>query len=124
MSVADNISTRTIADTVSLEDEVQKKLLKQVEKGKIQANDVRDVTRRLKQFSEPEQQLEEIDRIIDRSETARGYEEIGYEKDLEISTGEIPPEIIIGKEKYVLSGMKMILMQKLLLLLRTGNVPQ
>lgn len=42
------ISTRTIEDTEGIEDKDRKKLLKQVEIGKVKADDVREVTRTIK----------------------------------------------------------------------------
>ena len=80
---ATGVSTRTIIDTKPLPEESRKKVLKAVEEGKMESSKVRDVVRKVKEFPEPEQQLEELDRIIDRKEDADKEEEYNYKKDLE-----------------------------------------
>ncbi len=70
-SLQESISTRTIEDTVGLLDEPRKRVLKAVEEKKIKADDVRDVVRKVKEFPEPEQQLEILSEFEEQDDTSR-----------------------------------------------------
>ena len=62
------ISTRSIEDTEGLQDEPRKKILKQVEEKKLDADKVRDVVRKVKKFPEPEQQMEILNEFEEQEE--------------------------------------------------------
>ena len=95
---AAGVSTRTITDTAGLPDEPRKKIIKAVEEKKIQADDVREVTRKVKEFPEEEQQIEVIERIIERKEEHQEEEEHELSKDLKIAKGEAEPERFISDD--------------------------
>jgi ParB family chromosome partitioning protein len=92
LKLNENVSTRSILDTAGLDDVVKKKTLKKVEKGEIQAQDVRDITKKLKQLPEKEQQTEELERIVKRKKIAKEYEEREFEADKDIADGKRQPD--------------------------------
>jgi len=94
------VSTVTLIDTKTLPENVRKKIIKQVDEKKLNVDKVRDVVRKVKEFSEPEQQMEELDRIVKRKEDAEAYEEQGFENDLDITKGKLHPFIVTSQNKY------------------------
>ena len=86
------LSSETIASTKSLKPKVRKKVLQEVAKKHIQTNKVNDTVKVLKQFKEPEQQLEVIDDIADATDTAEAIIKHKVEHKHHIATGEAPPD--------------------------------
>jgi len=91
-SLQENISTRSIEDTVGLSDEPRKKILESVSDGKIKADDVRDVVRKVKEFPEPEQQMEILEEFEDQEETSKEMFNSIVQKKKEIAEGKREPE--------------------------------
>lgn len=93
LKLSDKVSTRNILDSAGLDDAVKKKTLKKVEKGELQAQDVRDVTKKLKQLPLKEQQTEELDRIVKRKKMSKDFEEHEFERDWKIAKGKRDPDL-------------------------------
>lgn len=99
-SLSEIISTRTITDTETLPDESRKKILEQISDGKIKADNVRDIVRKVKEFPEPEQQMEILEEFEKKEQWGKeAFDEIIQHKK-EIAEGKRHPEIIIGSDKY------------------------
>jgi ParB family transcriptional regulator, chromosome partitioning protein len=90
--VAATISTRTLTDTMGLKNEPRKKLLDAIEKDKIRESDVRDVVRKVKEFPEPEQQLEILQEFEEQEEQSKEIFNGVVEKYRRIAKQEIEPE--------------------------------
>jgi hypothetical protein len=92
-----DISTSSLRATEGLSDEPRKKILEKIEQGDLPATHekVLDIVRKVKEFKEPEQQIEEIDRIVERKEIAEEIEEREHKKDKQIAEGKREPEQII-----------------------------
>jgi len=97
-----SVSTTTLSETSTLSEEPRKKLIQQISDEKINARDVRDVVRKVKEFPEPEQQLEILDLFEQKQEeddttfdeVVTKYKEIAEEKRLpEIEIEEDPSEL-------------------------------
>ena len=86
------ISTRTIEDTEGLKDDTRKKILKAVEEKKITSDNVRDVVRKVKEFPEPEQQIEILEEFEEQEETSKEMFNDIVQKKKEIAEGTRPPE--------------------------------
>jgi len=90
IKISDSVSTRTISDTMGMSDKPRKTLLKKVEKGIIEPSKVRDVARKIKEFPNDEQQVEEIERISKRKQDYEELDSYEVDNDLKIATGEKP----------------------------------
>jgi len=95
---ATGVSTRTIIDTKPLPEESRKKVLKAVEEKRLDADKVRDVVRRVKEFPEPEQQKEIIELWEQKNEEDDELFEDTINKYKEIAKGEREAEIIVEKD--------------------------
>lgn len=98
LNLGPRLSTSSIDETRGLSDEPRKKLLGQIEEGKIGTREVRDVVRKVKEFPEPEQQmaiLEEFENAEDQTKDALNHI-IQRKKD--IADGKREPEHIIQVE--------------------------
>ena len=98
MMIKSSISTTTLRQTESLPDKSRKKLIDKIDNGKIKTQDIREITQKLKEFPEEEQQMEVIDRIVERKETHIEIEEHELKKDLEIAKGEREPERFVSDD--------------------------
>lgn len=98
LSVTDNISTETLNVTMGLEDEPRKKILKAIEEKKIDTSNVRDVVRKVKEFPEPEQQMEILEEFEQQEDMSREIFDDIIRKKKEIADGEREPEHVIKIE--------------------------
>ena len=98
IDAASTISTRVLQSTVGLKDEPRKKILEQVTEGKIQEDNVRDVVRKVKEFPEPEQQVEILDLYEQRQDEDNETFDNIVDKYREIAQKERPPEIDVELE--------------------------
>ena len=95
-----SVSTTTFTETMGISEEPRKKLLKQVDEGKIGTRDVRDVVRKVKEFPEPEQQMEILNEFERKEQWVKeAFDEI-IEQKREIAEGKRHPEVIIKENKY------------------------
>jgi len=79
--------------------ETRKKVLEKRANREIESQgELYKISKRLVEFEEPEQQEEELERILERKKTYREMEEGDYVKDVEISQGIREPEHIIEIE--------------------------
>ena len=92
------VSTSTLTETAGLSDEPRKKILKAVENKKIEPSKVRDVVRKVKEFPEPEQQMEILEEFEQQEETSKEIFDDIVQKKKEIAFGEREPEHIIEIE--------------------------
>jgi ParB family transcriptional regulator, chromosome partitioning protein len=92
LSVPENVSTTTLDETRYLSDEPRKKIISQINKEKINARDVRDVVRKVKEFPEPEQQLEILQEFEEQEEQSKEIFNGVVEKYRRIAKQEIEPE--------------------------------
>ena len=99
LNISDKISTRTLSDTMGLSDEPRKKILKQIEEKKISTDNVRDVVRKVKEFPEPEQQMEILKEFEEQEEQSKEIFDSVIDKYRQIAQGEREPEQIIEIEK-------------------------
>lgn len=100
LDAASNISTRVLSSTEGLKNEPRKKILEQISEGKIKEDNVRDVVRKVKEFKEPEQQMEILDEFEKKESWGKqAFDDIIQNKK-EIAEGKRHREIIIGKEEY------------------------
>jgi len=97
-SAAETLSTRTLTDTSGLSDEPRKKLLESISDKKIKSEDVRDVVRKVKQFPEPEQQMEILEEFEEQEDMSREIFDDIIRKKKEIVDGERDSEHIIQIE--------------------------
>jgi len=95
---APDISSRTIHQTAGLSDEPRKKLLDSVADGKIKSDDVGDVVRKVKEFPEPEQQMEILEEFEQQEDMSREIFDDIVRKKKEIADGERDSEHIIQIE--------------------------
>lgn len=91
-SLAAKLSTRTIYDTSGLPDESRKKIVHAVEEKKIEPSKVRDVVQKVKEFPEPEQQIEILDEFEKQEKWSRDAFDAIIEEKKRIAKGERPPE--------------------------------
>jgi len=98
LKISETISTRTIEDTGGLKDEPKKKLLEQVEKGKISTDNVRDVVRKVKEFKEPEQQMAILEEFEEQEEQSKEVFNGIIEKQRQIAKGNTEPERFIEQD--------------------------
>lgn len=98
---ASKISTRTLVDTAQLQEEPRKKIIKQVETGKLEASKVRDVVRKVKEFPESEQQLEILEEFEQQEEASKDMLDEIVRKKKDIIEGKRPPElkVILDKDR-------------------------
>ena len=93
--VNDAVSTQAVAYSDRLAPEVQKKVLVLVANKKITAHDVKKTVNDLKQFKEPEQQLEVLDKVIsirkDAKVNAKKLEDNMVEEFVQIAKGNKMP---------------------------------
>lgn len=92
IGIAETISTRTIIDSQTLPKETQKKILKAVEEKKIEADSVRDVVRKVKEFPEPEQQMEILEEFEQQKEQSKESFDRIIQQKKEIADGLREPE--------------------------------
>lgn len=92
------VSTTTLTETQGLSGEPRKKLIKQVETGKIGMRDVRDVVRKVKEFPEPEQQIEILDEFEQQEEQSKEIFDDIIKKKKDIAEGKRPLEQVIEIE--------------------------
>jgi len=92
INAAFTLSTRTIKDTEGLSDEPRKKILKAVEEKKIASDSVRDVVRKVKEFPEPEQQIEILEEFEKQEDTSKEMFNSIVQKKKEIAEGKRDPE--------------------------------
>jgi len=99
LNISDKISTRTISDTKGLSDGPRKKILKQIEEKKISTDNVRAVVRKVKEFPEPEQQLEILDEFEKHEDFSKDALNIIVEEKKRIADGVREPEWQPPKEE-------------------------
>jgi len=92
LTVTVGVSTEVMRETSKLQDEPRKKLLKQVEEKKIESSKVRDVVRKVKEFPEPEQQIEILDEYEKKEEWSKDAFDTIVEEKKRIVDEERPPE--------------------------------
>ena len=98
LSSEETISTRTLGATAGLDDKPRKKLLDAISDGKIEPTKVDDVTKKLREFSEPEQQLEILEDFEDAEEQTKEVFDDIIQKKKEIAEGIREPEHTIEIE--------------------------
>jgi len=96
--VKENISTHSLSSTAGLKDEPRKKLLQQVSNGKIEPDKILDIARKVKEFPEPEQQMEILEEFEEQEDMSREIFDDIIQKKKEIADGEREPEHIIEIE--------------------------
>jgi predicted RND superfamily exporter protein len=89
------ISTRDMSSTEGLSDEPRKKILKSISDGKIKSDTVRDIVSKVKEFPEPEQQLEILKEYEEQDTQSREIFDSIIEKQRKIANKETTPEHII-----------------------------
>jgi len=99
LATSENISTRTLMDTRGLQEEPRKRILESVSDGKIKADDVRDVVHKVKEFPEPEQQLEILEEFEKREDFSRDALNVIVEEKKRIADGIREPEWQPPKEE-------------------------
>ena len=92
LDAASTVSTRVIHDTEGLDDSSRKKIIKLHENGKIEHTNVRDVVRKVKEFPEPEQQLEILEDFENAEKQTREVFADIIRKKKEIAEGKREPE--------------------------------
>lgn len=100
LGVSPNISTGVLHDTSGLKDEPRKKIIKQVEEGKIEPSKIREVVRKVKEFKEPEQQLEILEDFEKQEDFSREAFDTIIQKKKEISEGIRQPEVHFKEDPY------------------------
>ena len=93
-----DISTVTLHQTRVLEEEPRKKLLQQIADKKISTEDIGDVVRKVKEFPEPEQQIEILEEFEQQEDMSREIFDDIIKKKKEIIDGLREPEHIIEIE--------------------------
>lgn len=97
-NVSHGISSRTITATAPLDKDVRKKLIEGVEKKRIKTSDLDEIVSKVKEFPEPEQQLEMLELYEQRQEEDGATFNEVVTKYKEIAKGERPPEDIVEKD--------------------------
>jgi ParB family transcriptional regulator, chromosome partitioning protein len=92
LMVPPSTSTDTLTRTRTLEDNVRKKIIQQVEDEKIPQRNLMDVVRKVKEFPEPEQQMEILEEFEEQEEQSKEIFDGIVEKQRRIAQKEIEPE--------------------------------
>ena len=91
-SLGPNISTSTISETRGLSEKPRKKLLKIAEEKEIGSRTMRNMVSKVKEFPEPEQQMEILEEFEEQEDTSREMFNSIVQKKKEIAEGKREPE--------------------------------
>jgi len=94
-----NISTSTIYETETLSKEPRKKLLKMAEEKGIGSRNIREITKKVKEFPEPEQQLEILEEFEKHEDFSKDALNVIVEEKKRIADGVREPEWQPPKEE-------------------------
>lgn len=98
LTIGPTVSTDTIDQTRGMKFEARKKLLKSAEEKGIGERTIREISRKIKEFPEPEQQLEILNEFEEQDDLSREAFDDIIRKKKEIVEGEREPEHIVEIE--------------------------
>lgn len=100
MAITAEVPSFNIYKTSGLPDETRKKIIKQVEEGKITTDKIGEVAKKIKEFPKPEQQMEILDEFEKQEDFTREAFDTIIEKKKEISQGISEPEVYFKEDKH------------------------